>query len=98
MHLKLGEPYEKYIQGEVKAGLYSNATELIRDALRHMQKDNERRRIEHIHSLIAEGETQRKRGPGIAYDNDFMDNAMKRAIKNHKAGKPVRHEVKAQRT
>ncbi len=98
MHLKLGEPYEKFIQGEVKAGLYSNATELIRDALRNMQEDNERRRIEYIHALIAEGETQIKSGLGIPYNNDFMDNAMERAIKNHKAGKPIRNEVKARKT
>ena len=94
MHLNLGKPYEKFIQSEIKAGLYSNATELIRDALRRMQDDKERRRIEHIHALIAVGEGQIKQGLGIPCGEDFMDDAMKRATKNHKAGKPVKDEIK----
>ncbi|MGR3318587.1 MAG: type II toxin-antitoxin system ParD family antitoxin [Candidatus Anammoxibacter sp.] len=98
MHLNLGDPYEKFIQREIKAGLYSNATELIRDALRRMQEKKESRRIEHIHALIAEGESQIKQGLGIPYKDDFMDNAMKRAIDNHKTGKPVKDEIKPRRS
>lgn len=48
MHLKLGGPYEKFIHGQIKTGLYSNASGFVRDALHHMQEDNEKRRIEHI--------------------------------------------------
>ena len=94
MHISLGEPYENYIQDEIKAGLYSNATELIRDALRRMKENRERRRIEHIHALVAIGEAQIAKGEGIPYTDDFMDSAMNRAIENHKAGTPIRYEVK----
>ncbi len=86
MHVKLGKPYDDFILDEIKAGLYSNATELIRDALRRMKENKERRRIEHIHALVAIGETQIANGEGIPYTDDFMDNAMKRAIENHNAG------------
>ncbi len=94
MHLNLGQPYENFIQDEIKAGLYSNATEVIRDALRRMKENKERRRIEHIHALVAIGEAQIANGEGIPYTDDFMKNAMERAIENHKAGIPIRDEVK----
>jgi antitoxin ParD1/3/4 len=94
MHLNLGEPYETYIQDEIKAGLYSNATELIRDALRRMKENKERRRIQHIHALVAIGEAQIAKGEGIPYTDDFMDSVMKGAIENLNAGTPIPHEVK----
>ena len=55
MHLNLGEPYAKFIESGINKGIYNNATELIRNALRHMQDDKEKRRIRHIYSLIAAG-------------------------------------------
>lgn len=94
MHLNLGKPYEDYIQRQVDSGLYGNATEVIRDALRHMKEWEEQRRLDTIQTLISIGEEQLARGEGISYAPDFMDNAMKKAIENSKAGKPVRDEIK----
>ena len=94
MHINLGEAYEIFIQDEIKAGLYGNATELIRDALRRMKEHKETRRIQNIHALVAIGEAQIAEGQGIRYTDDFMDQAMQQAIKNHNAGSPIRDEVK----
>ncbi|MDA3939141.1 MAG: type II toxin-antitoxin system ParD family antitoxin [Spirochaetia bacterium] len=33
--INLGEPYEIYIQKQIKTGLFSSATEVIKDALRN---------------------------------------------------------------
>ena len=96
MHLKLGEPYEKFIHDEIKSGLYSNATELIRDALRRMQQGRERRRIEHIHSLIAMGEEQIKEGKTVRYSPDLLGQITQEAIEEAKSGKPVKDEVRPQ--
>lgn len=92
--INLGEPYESFIKSEIESGLYSNATEVIRDALRRMQEDKERRRIAQIHALIAIGDAQLERGEGIPYTADFMDKALKRAVENQKTNKPIRNEVK----
>jgi len=98
MHLNLGQPYEDYIQQQVDSGLYVNATEVIRDALRHMKECDEQKRLDTVRALLSVGEEQLARGEGISYTPDFMDNAMNNAIKNSKAGKPVRDEVKPRKT
>ncbi len=46
MHLNLGQPYEDYIQKQIASGLYGNASEVIRDALRHMKDREEQKRLE----------------------------------------------------
>ena len=43
-------------------------------------------------------ELQIKQGLGIPYKDDFMDNAMKRAIDNNKIGKPVKDEIKQRKS
>ncbi len=48
MHLKLGSEFNNFIQGQVDSGLYGNATEVIRDALRHMKDRQENKRLETI--------------------------------------------------
>jgi antitoxin ParD1/3/4 len=42
MHLNLSPEMEAYIKGKVSTGFYGNATEVIRDAIRRMQADEER--------------------------------------------------------
>jgi len=98
MHLNLGKPYENYIQQQVDSGLYGNATEVVRDALRRMKEHEEQKRLDTLRALLAVGEEQLARGEGISYTHDFMDNAMKKAIENSNAGKPVRDEIKPQKT
>lgn len=95
MHIRFADADENFIKAQVRDGYYTNETEAVRDAVRRMRENRERRRIEHIHALIAEGEAQIQRGLGIPYDDDFMDNAMKRAIENQEAGKPVPSEIRA---
>jgi antitoxin ParD1/3/4 len=97
MHLNLGKPYENYIQQQVDSGLYGNATEVVRDALRHMKEHEEEKRLDTLRALLAVGEEQLARGEGISYTHNFMDNAMKKAIENSNAGKPVRDEIKPQK-
>ena len=98
MHLNLGEPYEKFIKMQINSGLYSNATELIRDALRRMKNDSEELRIKHIHALIAVGENGISQGSGVEFNENFMDDSMKRAIKNHTSGKTISDEIKPQKS
>lgn len=94
MHLNLGESYEKFIQSVIEAGLYRNATEVIHDALRHLMEDHEKRRITHIHAMLAVGEEQIARGETVRYTPDLMKMLTEEAIQNAKEGKPIPNEVK----
>lgn len=94
MHLNLGAELDDFIQTQVDSGLYGNATEVVRDALRSMKDRREQRRLETIRALLAVGEEQIARGETVPYTPGFMDNALKEAIRNSKKGKPIKDEVK----
>ena len=42
MHINLSPEMEQYIKSKVSSGFYGNATEVIRDAIRRMQAEEER--------------------------------------------------------
>jgi antitoxin ParD1/3/4 len=62
MHVNLSPEMEIYIKGKVASGFYGNATEVIRDAIRRMQADEERAAA--FRRAVGEGEAQLNRGEG----------------------------------
>ena len=58
--LSLGEHWEVFIKNEVASGRYSSASELVRDALRHMEEHNSK--LEALRAHLAQGEDQVRRG------------------------------------
>lgn len=58
--LSLGEHWEAFIKSEVSCGRYGSASEVVRDALRHMEA--RQRTLEALRTHLAEGETQALRG------------------------------------
>ena len=46
MHVSLTPRLEKLIRDKVEAGLYNNASEVVREALRLMEKRDERHRLQ----------------------------------------------------
>jgi len=66
--LSLGEHWEVFIKNEVARGRYGSASELIRDALRHMEEHNSKMAALRAH--LAEGEAQAGRGEFVDYDID----------------------------
>jgi antitoxin ParD1/3/4 len=42
MHINLSPEMERYLQSKVGTGFYSNATEVVRDAIRRMWAEDER--------------------------------------------------------
>ncbi|GEM_PF-729739 len=95
MHLNLGGLYEEFIKKEIESGLFSSASEVVRDALRRrMEHQQEQNRIDYIHELVNAGAEQIQCGEGIPYTSDFMDESVNRAKSNAKAGKIVHDAVK----
>ena len=43
MNIRFPDVDETYIKAKVKAGFYMNETELVRDAVRHMREEDERK-------------------------------------------------------
>ncbi len=58
--LSLGEHWEVFIKNEVASGRYGSASEVIRDALRHMEERNSK--LAALRAHLAEGEEQARKG------------------------------------
>ncbi len=97
MHLNLGSEFEEFIQSQVSSGMYGNATEVIRDALRHMKEQQEEKRLENIRALLDIGEKQIAKGHTVSYTTDLLDRLTEEALANSKKGKPVKNEIKPKR-
>lgn len=91
MHVNLSPEMENYIKGKVAGGFYGNATEVIRDAIRRMQADEERANA--FRRAIAEGEAQLDRGEGRGYSVRRLDELAESARKNLRSGKPLDPDV-----
>lgn len=70
--LSLGEHWEVFIKNEISSGRYGSASEVVRDALRHMEERNSK--LEALRKHLAEGEVQAMSG---IFTKDF---SMKRLI------------------
>jgi antitoxin ParD1/3/4 len=91
MHVNLSPEMENYIKRKVAGGFYGNATEVIRDAIRRMQADEERATA--FRRAVAEGEVQLDRGEGRDYSAKRLDELAETARKNLRSGKTIDPDV-----
>ncbi len=91
MHVNLSLEMESYIKGKVAGGFYGNATEVIRDAIRRMQADEERAVA--FRRAVAEGEAQLNHGEGRDYTSKRLDELADTARRNLRSGKPIDRDV-----
>ena len=61
--LTLGEHWESFIKSQIVDGRYASASEVVRDALRHMEERDNKLRALRAH--LAEGAEQIAKGEGI---------------------------------
>jgi antitoxin ParD1/3/4 len=80
MHVNLSDEMSAYIKGKVSSGFYGNATEVIRDALRRMQAEEER--VTAFRAAVAVGQAELDRGEGIVYTPKLMDEIFAEAMAN----------------
>jgi len=64
MHVSLTDRLEKEVKNEVASGFYNNASEFVREALRHLLKHQaaEREKLEQLRKAVALGAEQLERG------------------------------------
>ena len=91
MHVNLSTEMESYIKGKVGSGFYGNATEVIRDAIRRMQAEEER--IAAFRAAVAKGDAELDRGEGIAYSPELMEKITQTALEDMRSEKPIDPDV-----
>lgn len=92
MHINLSPEMEQFVQSKVDTGFYSNASDVIRDAIRRMREEDEK--IAAIRAALREGDEQLDAGKGIRYSRDVLTQATDRARANAKRGKKVKSDVR----
>lgn len=91
MHINLSEEMEGFVRGKVAGGMYGNATEVIRDAVRRMQA--EEARMVAWQAAIKIGDDQLSAGQGVAYSPQLLDEIGERAKKAIGTGKAMNPDV-----
>jgi len=91
MHVNLSPEMEGFIKSKVTGGFYGNATEVIRDAIRRMQADENR--IAAWQAAIKKGDEQLDRGEGIAYTDETLNDITQSAISSMHSSHPMDPDV-----
>lgn len=91
MHVNLSPEMENFIKTKVDSGFYGNATEVIRDAIRRMQSEDERAAA--FRAAVKQGDDQLAHGEGIDYTAQTLDEITQSAIKAMHSGQPIDPDV-----
>jgi antitoxin ParD1/3/4 len=91
MHINLSPEIEQYLQLKVGTGFYSNASEVVRDAIRRMWEEDEK--LEKLRAAIKRGDEQIESGEGIAYSASQLDKMTENALNNARNGKKIGSDV-----
>jgi antitoxin ParD1/3/4 len=91
MHINLSPEIEQYIQTKVGSGFYSNASEVVRDAIRRMWEEDQK--LEKLKSALRVGDEQLQQGKGSVYSSSRLDSITENAMNNARNGKKVGSDV-----
>jgi antitoxin ParD1/3/4 len=91
MHVNLSPEMERFIKGKVASGMYGNATEVIRDAIRRMQVEEER--LQAWRAAVRAGEEELDRGEGVPYTPAALDEITNAAIGGQHGDEPISRDV-----
>jgi antitoxin ParD1/3/4 len=75
MNVSLTPEVEAMIRQRVESGRYTNASEVVREALRHLE-DYERR--QHLRALLAVGEEGERQGNLVEFTPEYEENLSRR--------------------
>ncbi len=90
MNVSLTPQLEAMVRQKVETGLYNNASEVVREALRLME---ERDRRERLRAAIAIGEEQFARGEFTTWTSDSMRRLMQEADAEERQGLPISDDI-----
>lgn len=88
MNISLTKELEKYVQDKVKAGMYTSASEVVRESLRimHTYEDLQKQRVAQLNDAIAVGMQQLQRGQKVEGKKSLqkMKNKLQKLAKEKK--------------
>ena len=87
MHINLPTEMEKFVQTKVDAGFYSNASEVIRDAIRRMREGDEK--VAALRAALKAGDAQLDQGEGTPYTPELLEHITKQAKSNAHRNKNI---------
>lgn len=90
MNVSLTPQLEKMVRDKVESGMYNNASEVVRDALRLMA---EKDRHEMFRASLERARGQSVRGEGSVWTNDTMEEIFREADEADERGEPIRADV-----
>lgn len=73
MHISLTPELENIVKRKVESGLYNNASEVVREALRFMELNEDmvnQMKLDRLRAILAEGEAQIARGEYTTLSDD----------------------------
>jgi antitoxin ParD1/3/4 len=91
MNINFAPVDEAYIKQKVEDGYYTNATELIRDAIRRMRETDER--YNEFVEAVLKGASQIDEGKGVPYTAKLHSQIVQNAKQKAKAGKKPNLDV-----
>jgi antitoxin ParD1/3/4 len=91
MHINLSTEMEQYLQSKVGTGFYSNASEVVRDAIRRMREEDEK--LAALRAAVQIGDDQLERGEGTPYTPERLETITAKAFANARQGKKVNPDV-----
>jgi antitoxin ParD1/3/4 len=91
MNINFSPVDEKFIKQSVDGGLYSNANELVRDAVRRL-RENEERHAELVAALQL-GEADIAQGRTRIYSKELVEGVRKRALDRAASGEKPNSDV-----
>jgi antitoxin ParD1/3/4 len=90
MNVSLTPELEAKIHERVASGRYNNASEVVRDALRHLE---EYERLEHLRSLLEVGLEQERRGEMIEITPEYWEDLDRRVEERFRNGEEPNPDV-----
>jgi len=91
MHINFSAEMENFIRAKVASGLYGNATEVIRDAIRRMQAEDSR--LEAWRAAVAAGERDLAEGAVTPYGADTLRSIAAAALEDGGTAKNLEPDV-----
>jgi antitoxin ParD1/3/4 len=90
MNVSLTPRLEAMIRQKVESGMYNNASEVVREALRLLE---ERDRLQRLRSLLAVGLEQEQRGELVEFTPELRDKMDRRAEERFQRGEQPKPDV-----
>jgi antitoxin ParD1/3/4 len=91
MNITLTPQLEELIQSKVDSGRYSDASDVVIQALQVLERAEQ---LERLRAEIQIGLDQIERGETIEWTEDTMDRLIREAEENSRLGKPISDFVK----